>query len=356
MASRDDRDAKQPGRLPRTRRRGRWIALSILGLALAFVAALWAWMVRMPGASHSGSMPPLTAAEQAMSQTLRRHVEMLAKDIGERHGGMPQALDRAGAYVAVALAGPGLQVEVLPFEAGGQIFVNYQATLRGSSDEVVVVGAHYDGAVGTPAANDNGSGVAALLLLARAAADKAAAGRTPRATLRFVAFSNEEPPHFQARSMGSLVYAERCKQAGDRIGAMLSLETMGYYDDAPGSQAYPFPMSVLYPDVGNFIGFVGDLSSRSLVHRVVGSFRAHTPFPSEGAVLPASIPGVGWSDHWSFWQQGYPALMVTDTAPFRYPHYHTPQDTPAQVDFERLARVVAGLERVIDELAGVPPP
>ena len=197
-----------------------------------------------------------------------------------------------------------------------------------------------------PAANDNGTGVAALLVLARRLK-----GSSLKRTVRFVAFANEEPPHFQTDAMGSLVYARACKTAGDNVVAMLSLETMGYFSDDAGSQAYPFPLSVFYPDVGNFIGFVGDLSSRALVHEVIGLFRRGVDFPSEGAALPASIPGVGWSDHWSFWQVGFPAVMITDTAPFRYPHYHTPEDTPDKVDFARLAHVVVGLDGVIVKLA-----
>ena len=198
-------------------------------------------------------------------------------------------------------------------------------------------------------ANDNASGVAVLLALARALSPEKAAR-----TLRFVAFANEEPPHFQNESMGSWAYALSCQQRGDDIVAMISLETMGYYSDEEDSQSYPFPMSAAYPSTGSFIGFVGNVASRHLVRRVVGSFREHAAFPSEGAALPSWIPGVGWSDHWSFWQAGYRAIMVTDTAPFRYPHYHTEQDTPDKLDYERLARVTLGLEKVIRELATGP--
>jgi hypothetical protein len=137
---------------------------------------------------------------------------------------------------------------------------------------------------------------------------------------------------------------------------MLSLETMGYFSDDEGSQQYPFPVGLLYPDRGNFIGFVGNVASRKLVQRVVGSFRRHGRVPSEGAALPDSMPGVGWSDHSSFWREGYPALMVTDTAPFRYPYYHHPNDTPDKIDFERLTHVALGLEGVLADLAGVEQP
>jgi hypothetical protein len=151
-----------------------------------------------------------------------------------------------------------------------------------------------------------------------------------------------------------LVYAKRCKQRSENVVAMLSLETMGYYSDKIGSQRYPSPLlDSIYPLQGNFISFIGNIASSSLVKDVVASFRRHTQFPSEGAALPDFISGVGWSDHWSFWQQGYPGVMVTDTAPFRYPYYHTEDDTPDKVNYDHLARVVAGLERVIADLAGV---
>jgi hypothetical protein len=169
--------------------------------------------------------------------------------------------------------------------------------------------------------------------------------------VRFVFFVNEEPPFFMTSDMGSLRYARRCRDRGERIVAMLSLETMGCFSDEEGSQRYPFPFSLLYPSRGNFIAFVGNLASRRLVRLAVGSFRRHASIPSEGAAAPGWITGIGWSDHWSFWKQGYPAVMVTDTALFRYEHYHTSLDTPDRVQYGQLARVVAGLEKVIVDLA-----
>ncbi|HYW79671.1 MAG TPA: M28 family peptidase, partial [Thermoguttaceae bacterium] len=215
------------------------------------------------------------------------------------------------------------------------------------ADEIVVVGSHYDTVVGTPGANDNTSGVAALLALARRFTQK----KTDR-TLRFVALVNEEPPYFQSETMGSRVYARRCAERRENIVAMLSLETIGYYDDAEGSQNYPPPFGELYPSEGNFIGFIGNAASGDLVRQAVATFRQNEPFPCEGAALPESVPGVGFSDQWSFWQEGYPALMVTDTAMFRYPHYHTAEDTIDKVDFDRTARVVRGLGHVIAALVG----
>jgi hypothetical protein len=133
---------------------------------------------------------------------------------------------------------------------------------------------------------------------------------------------------------------------------MISLETMGYYSDAAGSQHYPFPFSLFYPNTANFIGFIGNISSRSLVRQAISIFRRHTAFPSEGAALPGWIPGTNWSDHWAFWKEGYPAFMVTDTALFRYKYYHTEEDTPDKLDCDRMARVVSGITRVVTEFAG----
>ena len=210
----------------------------------------------------------------------------------------------------------------------------------------MLVGAHYDSVFGAPGANDNGTGVAALLALARRFA-----GKEAKHTLRFVAFVNEEPPYFQTEQMGSFVYAGRCKARSDRIAAMISLETIGYFSDMPRSQKYPVAaLGAFYPKVGNFIGIVGDVRSRWLVRRAVAEFRKDEKIPAEGAALPSFIAGVGWSDQWSFWKHGYPGIMITDTAPFRYPHYHEPTDTPDKLDYDRFALVVSSAEKLIQSL------
>ena len=131
---------------------------------------------------------------------------------------------------------------------------------------------------------------------------------------------------------------------------MLSLETIGYFSDEAKSQKYPFPFDAIYPSTGNFIGVVGNVGSRKLVRRVVGGLRENAQIPAEGGAIPGFVAGVGWSDHWSFWEQGYSAVMITDTAIFRYPHYHKASDTPDKLDYERMALVVEGLTFVIDDL------
>jgi Zn-dependent M28 family amino/carboxypeptidase len=213
----------------------------------------------------------------------------------------------------------------------------------------MVIGAHYDSVQGSPGANDNASGVAAILALARAFART-----TPTRTLRFVAFTNEEPPLFQTTHMGSRVYARRSRERGEKIVLMLSLETIGYYSDEPGSQHLLFPLNLIYPSTGNFIAFVSNVENGFLVRQLVGSFRQQAQFPSEGGALWGLIPGVGWSDHWAFWKEGFPAVMVTDTALFRYPAYHSNADRPEFVQYERMARVVSGLHAVIAEMANAP--
>jgi hypothetical protein len=165
-----------------------------------------------------------------------------------------------------------------------------------------------------------------------------------------VCFVNEEPPFFWTEDMGSLVYANACKARGENIVGMLTPETIGCYLDGPGTQRYPIPVQRWYPTTGDFIAFVGMHESAALIKRAVGTFRRTTGFPSIGAGLPSLVPMVGASDHWSFWRNGYPALMVTDTAPFRYVHYHKKTDTPDKIDYQRMARVVLGLSRVVDDL------
>jgi Zn-dependent M28 family amino/carboxypeptidase len=303
----------------------------------------------MPGKSHRGPLPAADEQLLSLADELRHDVSHLAVEIGQRNVlRCPEELKQAAEWIEGELAKSGYQVGRQEYEVSGVTCRNLEAEIVGSTrpDEIIVIGAHYDSVPGSPAANDNGSGVAAMLALARRFA-----GQKPDRTLRFLGFVNEEPPYFQTSQMGSRVYAARCRQQNENVTAMLSLETIGYYSDSPGSQQYPAPLSLFYPSTGNFIGFVGNTRSAALVRQVVGAFRKHEPFPSEGGAPPAVIPGVGFSDHWSFWQEGYPALMVTDTAMFRYPYYHEAEDTPDKIDFERMARVVRGLEKVLEDLA-----
>ena len=327
---------------------GAWIGRLIgLGLVLlvAFLAVLYC--TRMPGRSYAGPLEPLTEHEQALRDELREHVGVLAGNIGERNMIRLRALRAAADYLRSSLVAMGYDVREQAFRVQGEEVRNLEVEVRGSArpEEIVLIGAHYDSVIGAPGANDNASGVAALLALTRWAREQ-----TFARTVRFVAFVNEEPPFFQSKAMGSRAYAREAKKRGEKIVAMVSLETIGCYLDTPGSQSYPAPFGFFYPRTGNFIAFVGNVGSRDLVHRVISAFRETTKFPSEGAAAPGWIPGIGWSDQWSFWQEGYSGVMVTDTALFRYAHYHTERDLPEMLDYERMARVVVGLERVIAAL------
>ncbi len=302
----------------------------------------------MPKSSYSGPFKPLSKIEKRLCDRLKNHVAILAGSIGERNIWKQNQLNAAALYIEETLTDFGYQVEIQEFECRGLKVKNLEVERTGirASNDMVIVGAHYDSVFGSPGANDNASGVSALLELARIFSRI-----SPSLTVRFVAFVNEEPPFFRTEHMGSRVYALRSRQRGEHITAMLSLETIGFYSDELESQAYPFPLSILYPKVGNFIGFVGNVSSRNTVRKAISSFRHHTLFPSEGAAAPGWIPGIGWSDHWAFWKEGYPAVMITDTALFRYKHYHGAEDTPDKLQYDRMARVVQGLGHVVADLA-----
>jgi hypothetical protein len=276
----------------------------------------------MPGRSHRGPLPALTAEESELSGRLRLHVEALAK--GERNAD----LETPARYIERAL---GQAASSQHFVSGGRKVRNIEA---GSGE--IVVGAHYDTVPGSPGADDNASGVAVLIELSRMVSG-----------VRFVAFANEEAPYFLGPEMGSYVYA---RERGEGVKAMFSLEMLGYYQDAPGTQGYPAPLGWFYPDRANFIAFVGDLGALGLVRKSIGAFRRNAKFPSEGLAAPSVIPGVSWSDHWSFRKHGYPAVMVTDTAFYRYPHYHLASDTPEKLDYGRMAMVTMGLAGMLKEL------
>lgn len=299
----------------------------------------------MPGKSYGGPPEPLTEAERVIRDKLYGDIRRVTHEIGERNLQHYDALMQSAAYIRERFEGCGYEVRSQPFTVEGRQVENIEAEIRGQKPGILVVGAHYDSVFGTRGANDNGTGVAALLVLAGELRHA-----RPENTIRFVAFVNEEPPYSYTENMGSLVCAKQCKERGENIIGMISLETIGYFSDKKGSQSYPFPMSAFYPNTGNFIGFVGNTPSSDFLLKAITSFRKHARFPSEGGIMPTFIPQAGWSDHWSFWQMGYPAFMITDTAPFRYPFYHMPEDTMDKICFDPFAKVVSGLLPVLMDL------
>ncbi|GJQ30094.1 MAG: hypothetical protein HBSAPP03_19780 [Phycisphaerae bacterium] len=310
---------------------------------------------RMPGQSHAGPLPALSPTQAALADELRRDVAELAGPLAGRNVFNPPRLRACEEFLSAALAATGRPVTRQTFRCHGQDVANFEVEFPGrdAPGDILVVGAHYDAvelpAGGCPAANDNGSGTAAVLALARRFATLA----PPRRTVRFVLWVNEEPPFFWTDLMGSLVYARACRQRREKIVGMITPETLGCYSDDEGSQRYPLSLfKRWYPTRGDFVAFLGMFEARAFIRDCVGAFRSHAAFPSLGAALPAIVPHVGASDHWSFWKCGYPALMVTDTAPYRYRWYHTMHDTPDRMNFERMARVVDGLGAAITTLAG----
>lgn len=284
---------------------------------------------------------------QEISASLRAHVYQLADTIGERNVYHPDALHAAEDYIRQTWEAMGYEVRPQEYTVMGVRSANLEVSVPGGGNagEILLVGAHYDTVYGGPGANDNGSGVASLLELSRlfVHADL-------QRTLRFVAFVNEEPPFFFTANQGSRHYASAVKQRGDDIRLMLSLETMGYYRDEPGSQSYPPLFRYFFPDRANFIAFVSNLRSRRQLRKLARAFRKSCDVPEEHVATFAWIPGVAWSDHLSFWRHGYSAVMVTDTAFYRYPWYHSPEDTAEKLDYERLAAVTLGLQGALQRL------
>ncbi|MCX7817603.1 MAG: M20/M25/M40 family metallo-hydrolase [Kiritimatiellae bacterium] len=328
-------------------------AAGAAGGLLPWAAAMGLVVARCGG--RTADAPTLTAAREATAARLESRVRQLAGEIGERHAnGRLDALRQAAGWIATELQTAGWPVRQEPFEApsgqGVVTVVNLVAERRGRvrPDELVLVGAHYDTVPGTPGANDNASGVAALLELATRWRSL-----EPDRTLRLVAFVNEEPPFFMTPHMGSEVHAAAAVRRGERIALMVALETMGCFRDVPGSQAYPSPLFyLLYPDRGNFIALVGGVRSAGALRRFAAAMRCATDVPVCWAALPMWVAGVAWSDHWPFARRGVPALMVTDTAPFRYDAYHQPDDLPEKLNYTALAAVVDGVAAAVLEAAG----
>lgn len=281
---------------------------------------------------------------------LRSIVAELAGEIGARPFRDLPRLEAAAGRIESRLAACGLTVFSQSFVYDGRTYRNLVAELTGTEapQKILVVGAHYDTVSDSPGADDNASGVAGLIGLARALA-----AAPLKKTVRFVAFALEEPPVYRSRNMGSYHYAESLKRSGSEVEGMVCLEMIGYFTDRPGSQHYPLPfMNRAFPKTGNFIAIVGNRRSAKFTRRLAEGFRSATDLPLSTLNAPAFVVGIDFSDHWSFGKFGYPALMVTDTSFYRNPHYHTPADLPDTLDYERLAKVVAGLQGAVEAWGG----
>lgn len=281
-------------------------------------------------------------------QRLKTHVNKLAGEIGEHNIFHPDALAASAQYITRQWQAQGYDVTPQTYRVKGLECANLEITCAGKNhdNEIILVGAHYDSVFGSPGANDNGSGIAALLELSGMFKEL-----QPKVTLRFVAFVNEEPPFFYWNKMGSMIYAKAAKRREDKIRYMISLETIGCYSNQPGTQQYPPLLKYFYPDTGNFVTFVSNLRSRRVMLQSVNAFRSASQFPVEHIATLAIVPGVSWSDHLAFWRQGYHAFMITDTAFYRYPYYHSAEDTPDKLNYEAFAEMTNGLFLMLSLLA-----
>lgn len=325
------------------------IAANVLIALFVVVSALAMYGLYVPGGSYTGAPPPLSAEEAALAARLKSHITAIASE--PHNVEHPEALERSARAVEAAFSGAGYKVQTQVYRADGvsvrNIWVTIEPLKTDGPVDAIVVGGHYDSAHDAPGANDNASGTAATIELARLLKDH----RPERTRLYFVAFVNEESPYWGTPDHGAQKFVELLHEKGERVRGMLSLETLGWFSDKPGSQRYPAPFNWIYPDVGNFVAFVGMPGSRTWLHDVLAPFRQHAAVPTIGGIAPSYVPGIAWSDHTPFANSGIPALMLTDTAPFRYPHYHRTTDTPDKVDVATLARITTGLQKTLRRLA-----
>jgi len=280
---------------------------------------------------------------------LHQHVEHLSVHIGSRSIYEYEQLIKAENYIYVTLEKMGYKPQRQEVLYENRCYNNIIATLSGmvNPEETILIGAHFDTVSGTPGADDNASSVAVLLEAARLLK-----GFNSERTIRFVFFVLEEPPVFRSPYMGSAVYARQAKKRAEKIVAMLCLEMLGYFSEEKNAQSYPIPMMHLfYPFQPDFIAVVGNLHSRKLVKEVARSLRNHSSVPVETLATVSLVPGVDFSDHKSFWGEGYPAVMITDTAFYRNPNYHMSTDTIDTLDFSRMRILLGGLVETIKDLS-----
>jgi len=318
---------------------------AVCALVLLIVIIAVRYAIVFPRQPFAGPLPEIGEEAAILAQRLEAHVTAVAST--PHNLDTYPALEAAARYIEDTLSASGLTPQAQVFKVAGKPVRNIELVWEppGATHltPTIVIGAHYDSPQEGPGANDNGTGVAAALELARRLANLAPASRR----LRIAFWVNEEQPYGKSPDMGSWQHAKALRDRRENIEGMIALETIGYFSDEPGSQDFPAPFGFIYPDTGNFIAFVGLPGSRTFLRRALSIFRAHAKFPSIGGVVPGFVEGADLSDHWAFHHFGFPSLMVTDTAPFRNPYYHEPDDLPETVDYESLARVTLGLEKML---------
>lgn len=315
-------------------------------IIFAFIAVI---ILKISTFGWHSSVNPFTSLTKnsALPQRLKSHVYKLAYEIGDRSIFKYEKLNEAARYIAQQFSSFGYSVEFQEYSVSGKVSRNIIATKKGGQrqKEIIIVAAHYDTCF-NPGADDNASGISCLLELARFASDK----QTNR-SIKFIAFVNEEPPFFKTEDMGSRRYVKAAKIRKEDIKGAIILETIGYYSDKPFSQSYPLLFGLFYPNKASFIAVVGNFSSRKFVRKIVSSFKKKIAFPIESVVTFGFIPGVDFSDNWSFWKEKYPAVMITDTAFYRNPNYHTNHDTYDTLNYQNMAAVTEGFGAVLADIA-----
>ncbi|MEW5693701.1 MAG: M28 family peptidase [Candidatus Hydrogenedentota bacterium] len=320
--------------------------MRLLILIILIVSSIWGWKF------WSKSFRNSLKYESELSRLLKSHVITLSHQIGDRNVFSIDALNQSADYITKTFNSIGYKTEFQYYTCRGAKIKNIIATKIGVSNPsfIIIVGAHYDTCFNV-GADDNASAVAALLELSRFMFNK----KTDK-TLKFIAFVNEEPPFFKSDNMGSMVYAKKAKEKNEDIKAAIILEMLGFYNEKPFSQRYPPLFGFFFPSKANFIAAIGNFKSQWLVKMVVKSFKKATSFPIEYLTTFSFVPGVDFSDNWSFWKMGYPAIMITDTAFYRNPHYHTNSDTYETLNYEYMAEIVKGIaESLIDLTSDAPP-
>lgn len=305
--------------------------------------------MQMPGASFQGEIPPANTTEKDIAIDLKYDVQMLANRIGERNTARISGLTAAAKFIENSLEIQGYRIQRQEYWIDGHLCHNIEVEIRGSQlpNDVIIIGSHYDSARGANGADDNATGVAATLSLARYFA-----GRRPLRSIRFVFFVNSESPYAQTTKMGSHIYAKRSAVREENVVAMFNLESLGIYDDAADSQQFPVPLSLFYPSTGNFVGFIANPGSARLMQNVLTSFREAVQFPTQGIYVPADgLRGAGHSDHSAFWEAGFPAIWITDTGALRNPNHQDWKERTGNLDFPAMARLVNGLRTVVWDLA-----
>ncbi|WP_223787741.1 M28 family peptidase [Marinicella meishanensis] len=301
------------------------------GLLLLTLLLLIMYVVKRPSWVTAETLPQAWAVKP---EDLQRHVRFLSEQTNRSHN-QPEGLAAASAYIEAELMAMGLDPQQQAFDVYGQSHHNIVVRLGPVSPELIIIGAHYDAYDEMPGADDNASGVAGLLELARLLQQ-----HPPSGAIELVFYTLEEPPHFRTEHMGSYVHAQSLQQP---VQLMISLEMIGYFSKQPGSQHYPtILMDWLYPDQGNFIAVIDQLWSTQ-GQKLKNTFNRYTTLPAFSVNAPSQLPGVDFSDHLNYWALDIPAIMVTDTAFYRNRNYHTAADTFDTLDYDKMAQVVLGV-------------